>query len=365
MNRAILYQIKKWLVPIIVLAVAFVAINAITAFTTNFYVDKSKPYGMVNLFSVTSVFSIGNAITIFALSAAAAIVAMVYKFGMIRADFFQQLPFKPKNLRRYMFMAGLIAISAVLLIGSGLTIAMFAIKYNIDAKTVAGNINYVLKDFNFGYLSLGFLFFVGYGIANYCICACILDQNIGIFESIICILLMQAVLSLIVQMPYNAISIVAGKGYHPFGFGLVNAYLFGSYFDQLVFVKDAKVEISGQEIASVIGIFALAIGGFLWVFLRKDISAEKENTKGSPCVFPVVVVHLATFAIIAAASLISLKNPKYLMWPAILSLVTFTAMFFIQVIYNHGFKLKKMQWIPLVALLPVCFAYIMIFTYLP
>lgn len=358
MNKAIKYILRRFMVPAIVLTVVLIAVPAISIFPSSFKYNTEDPY---SLFTVTpSIISVASFIMVFAASAAAGIIAMEYKFGMQRADYYGQLPFKPKHLRRYFYIAGLIMTAVTLLVGLLLTALFVAIRYNIDKGSLSSG--WVMRPMNWQYIWLGLLFTFGYGIANYCISATILDQNIGIFESIINIILFQVVLSLLTQAPTLIIGALKESELYNLGFGVVNIALYGVKFDAAIF-NGLEVTANACEIISIVGSYVIAILAFLWAFFRKDVSAEKENTKGRPCVFPIVTLHLAAFAIAMISSLISLKNPNFLLWPLIIYGFVLAAYFFLHVIYNHGFKLKKMQWIPIPLVTILGFAFIIIFAF--
>lgn len=360
MNKAIKYILRRFMVPVIVLAVVLIAVPAISIFPSSFKYNPNPSNLFEALTSRPSIISIPLFIMVFAASAAAGIIAMEYKFGMQRADYYGQLPFKPKHLRRYFYIAGLIMTAVTLLLSLLLTGLFIAIRYGIDKSSLPTG--WELLNLNWQYVWLGLLFVFGYGIANYCISATILDQNIGIFESIINLLLFQVVLSLLTQAPALIIGVLDKSELYNLGFGVVNIAIYGAKFDASIFSGEG-FGTNACEIISIIGSYVIAIVAFLWAFFRKDVSAEKENTKGRPCVFPIVTLHLAAFALAMISSLISLKNPRLLAWPLIIYGFVLVAYFFLHVVYNHGFKLKKMQWIPIPLVTILGFAFIVIFAF--
>ena len=155
------------------------------------------------------------------------------------------------------------------------------------------------------------------------------------------------------------------EGINFVGFGVIDVIFYATRFDTLTFFEDIEVENTAYDIVSLCGIYGLALGSFLWSFFRKDVSAEKENTKGSPCVVPVVSLHAAVPLIVLASCLISFKNPKWIAFPLVLTMFTLVAYFFLNVLYNHGFKLKKMQWIPMIPVAVISFALVLILSYIP
>lgn len=360
-KKFIVWQLKRWIVPlaiflgVIVLMFGLSVISIVTTF------DGGAIYQIESGNSISTLSLLQTPIFVAILLAAIfPIVVFSYKFGMQRCDFYNQLPFRPKEFKRTIMILGLVAILAVIIVGYGLGASIFAIFYALSPATKTINyFGFVIEgatkiNLDWTAIFYGLLYLIVICAASYFISSCIVYNNIGVFESIICIVLFHIAASsavMVVQTRLVIHEII--ESYDAISFGIIPMIAYSSMFDSLL--TEGNIEV-GKEFYISCGIYiALAAGGFIWTWLEKDRSAEVDNTKGEPKAFPIIVLHAGMLfgtGLIAALILqLGLPVLGLVMWA--LCMVVY---FFLNVLYKHGFGLEMKQWLPMIPIVAATFA---------
>ena len=351
-KKFIVWQLKRWIVPLSIFLGVIVLMFALSVMTADIY--QSEVYYSLP----PSILQPAMFVAIL-LGAIFPIVVFSYKFGMQRCDFYNQLPFQPKEFRRTIMILGLISILLVIIVGYGLGASIFAIFYALSpaSKTMStymGEIVLTKINFDWAAMLYALLYIIEMCTASYSISACIVYNNIGVFESIICIALFHiAASSAVMAVQTRLVIHDVIDTFDAVSFGIIPMIAYTTLFDNL-FVE-GSIEVAKEFYISCGINIALAAGGFVWTWLEKDRSAEVDNTKGEPKVFPIIVLHagmLFGVALVAALTLqLGLPVLGLVLWA-----LCMVAYFFLNVLYKHGFGLEMKQWLPMIPIVAATFA---------
>lgn len=359
MSKFILWQLKRWLVPILVITGVF-ALSMVVA-----SLEEPLTYFSYGGYPVSNTGSFFLIAVIYA-----AIISIVfpmfvfnYKFGIRRADFYKQLPFEPQNLRRIIFSMGLILLVIAVSIAYLTGVGIFLIRYfTFDKNTLQEGM--YLYEFKFEFLGYFYILLLLTTFTTYSVTSLIVYHNVGVFESLIAVVLGQFFIGLfplvtmmqILQMierstgnPQDMIYIT---------FSLVSPIIAGWNLNSLF------QNLGGSFARNLywnVGTYLLfGVGSFIWLFLVKDRSADLENERGRPSVITLVAVHGGFLSIQMFFNYLS-YNMIY--GTLIIYIFTMTAYFFINVLFRHGFKLRMEQYIPMAAIAVISLVDVFITSY--
>lgn len=356
MGKFIVWQIKRWLVPALVIlgvmTMSLVIMGASEVLTYRVFHDPGSGLDFSYLDSPSTFFMAamlyGSLVSI-----VFPMFVFNYKFGIRRADFYKQLPFGANQLRRIIFIMGLviaiIGVSLAFITGVGIIIIRHSALQN---ATLESNEYYTTKlyDFNYRYLFITYLLLLLNVFATYSISCVFVYHNVSVFEAIIGVLLAQLMLGLLPLAISNQIIQVKGwvnnESYDPVyvTFSTMSPII-GAYNLNSLFY--GATEDFWKNLYWNIGVYLLlGMGAFIWMFLTKDRSADVENEKGNPSVITLIALHGGFLGMMLFAN--SLASFTIVLG-LIINIFVIATYFFINVLYGHGFKLKMQQWIPLAA----------------
>ncbi len=364
MSKFISWQLKRWLLPILIitstltLTVVFSAISEPVSYLSycleedNCFVSEtpSTLFFMLIIYSSLMAF-------IFPL------IMFNYKFGIRRADFYKQLPFKPKQLRRTIFLLGLTVTLVCVSIIFALCFGIYALRYFATDITKISS-TAVLIDIQWKYLGYFYLLLIGSTFSTFSLHSLFVFRNANIFEGIVAGVLAQVLLNL---LPFGILSqvaiiypVITGETFSiPSIFLGVAAPAAASFNLNQLFTSSAKA-IDKSIFWNVPSYLLFGLGSFLYLFMEKDRSSDIENERGRPSAVTLIALHggfLAVLLMFDCVEIISLYVPLIL-W-------TFTTAiyYFINVLFAAGFKFKLSQWLPFTLVAIIAFAEIFILNY--
>ena len=181
MGKFIAWQIKRWLVPaLVILGVMVMSLVIISATENLTYTTYHDPMSGLdyNYATSTSTFFMAAMLYGSLVSIVFPMFVFNYKFGIRRADFYKQLPFGANQLRRIIFVMGLV----IAIIGTSLafltSVGILLIRYlSFDKSSLGTTIDpysgmsttTALYDFNYRYLLIAYLLLVLNVFATYSI----------------------------------------------------------------------------------------------------------------------------------------------------------------------------------------------------
>ena len=341
-KKFIVWQIKRWIVPLAVFLGVIVVIFSTTAISSDVYQGSY-------LFNLSVLSPAVFAALI--ISSVFPLMAFSYKFGMQRCDFYNQLPFKPKEFKRTIMILGLICVLAIIIVGYATGVSLFALFYTLSPETkqvvyydMTETLHKMPLDWSAVFYCL--IYILVMSTASYFISSCIAYNNIGVFESIICLLLFHAAASSLV-LPIEE--------YEALAFGIFPMFGYGTLFDQILIGEDIKFLELGYGFFTNVSVYlAISGGAFAWTWLSKDRSAEVDNTKGEPKLFPIIVLHAAFLFSLALLSS-AMSSLGLTVFGLVLWSFSMVAYFFLNVLYKHGFGLDMKQWVPMIPVFIVTF----------
>ncbi len=351
-KKFIVWQLKRWIVPLAVFLGVMIVIFASSAIGSDVYQGSY----LFNL-SVLS----PAVFTSLIISSVFPIMAFSYKFGMQRCDFYNQLPFKPKEFKRIIMLMGLICVLSIIIVGYTVGVSLFAIFYAISpaTKTITYfDTTQVLEKINLNWAAVFYclIYIVIMSSASYFISACVTYNNIGVFESVICLLMFHAAAcSLVLPIQIRLMRYEVIEEYEALAFGIIPIVAYGTMFDQIFAGENIKFAELGYGFFTNCSIYlALSGGAFAWTWLSKDRSAEIDNTKGEPKLFPIVILHAAFLFALALLSAL-MATLGIIVLGLILWSFSMVAYFFLNVLYKHGFGLYMKQWVPMIPIFIITF----------
>ena len=353
-KKFIVWQLKRWIVPLSIFLGVITLMFVLAVMSADIYQGE----GYYTLLSGSSIL-LSPMMTAILISGIFPLVVFSYKFGMQRCDFYNQLPFKPKEFKRTIMLLGLICVLVVVIVGYALGISIFALYYAISpaTKTVTTYMGDLLLQkikYNWGAVFYSLLYLILICSATYFISSCIVYNNIGIFESIICIALFHiAASSVALAIQVRLVHYQVIESFESLAFGVFPMIVYGNLFDTMF--GGEKVELAKEFYINCGVYITLAAGGFAWTWLEKDRSAEIDNTKGEPKLFPIIVLHAGFLFGLALVDALVLELGAPLLG-LVLWALSMVAYFFLNVLYKHGFGLQMKQWIPMIPIMALTFA---------
>ena len=346
MAKFIVWQLKRWLIPALVIigviSMSLIILSSTQPVTYMVY-DGTPIYMPSQLFMSIMLFATIIA-TVFPM------FVFNYKFGIRRADFYKQLPFEENQLKRIILVMGLVLVLIGAVLAFSLGFGIYFLRYYLTDVSKLEENTYLLKiDWKYVFYFFGVLLLATF--STYSISALFVYHNVSIFEAIVSIVLahifLGAFLSGILAQVYASMTAYGGFEDNTkqiyLSFSLITPIIAAADFDELF--MSAKDHLSYNLYWNLPIYFALGIGSFLWIFFSKDRSADKENEKGHPSILTLIAEHGGFLSIILLFNYIS----YYLIYIAfIIMFFAFATYFFINVLYRHGFKLRMEQWIPMI-----------------
>lgn len=353
MGKFIVWQLKRWLVPALVIlgvmtmSMVIMAASESLTYEVNNMTGDPMHYGMANNMFIAAVIY-GSIISI-----VFPMFVFNYKFGIRRADFYKQLPFEKNELRRIILVMGLVIVMMGVLVSFSLGLGLYLIRYFTYDKSSLITTEYTtekLYSFDYKYLIFFILLLMFTVFATYSISSLFVYHNVTVFEAILAVILAQLFLGLfswsIVQQVNSLYFTYTGEEpqtiYLTFSF--VSPVIAASNMNDLfVGLGDGIWKNLYWNVGTY---FLLGIGAFVWLFLVKDRSADVENEKGKPAPITLVAVHGGFLSVMLFANMLA----GYTIYISlIINIFVIATYFFINVLYRHGFKLKLEQWIPIAA----------------
>ena len=353
MMKFVLWQIKRWLIPaLVMIGVMCLSMTisasqeAITETIYHGYADYTMPVANT-LFLVLIIYSsiISFVFPMFVFN---------YKFGIRRADFYKQLPFEPKQLKRIIITMGLIIILIGVSIAFMLSIGIYTIRYiTFDRSTLENTVEHTdqMIKLDWKILAYFYLFLLASSFTTYSITSLFVYYNTSIFEALVAAIAAQILLGLLtfsistqVVNVYNILN-DESEPLREFylSFSVLTPMIAGYQMNEMFVSSRDTFPIN--YLWNLTTYFGCGIGGFIWLFLVKDRSADKENEKGKPGIINLIAIHGAFLSLMLFFSSI-LSTQLFV--GLILYIFTIATYFFINVLYRHGFKLRMGQWIPMV-----------------
>lgn len=363
MSKFIVWQLKRWLVPILVITGVF-ALSMVVA-------SLQEPLTYITY----SGYPVNNVGSFFLIAISyAAIISVVfpmfvfnYKFGIRRADFYKQLPFEPQNLRRIIFSMGLVLLLIAVSLAYFTGIGIFLIRYftfNKENLSTVGDTITHLYEFKFEYLGYFYILLMLTTFTTYSVTSLIVYHNIGVFESLIAVVLGQLFIGLFpLTTTMQILQMVERTTGNPqemiyITFSLVSPIIAGWDLNTLFQNVDGSF---ARNLYWNVGTYLLfGVGSFIWLFLVKDRSADLENERGRPSIITLVAVH---GGFLSLQMFFNYLAYAMLYGALIIYLFTMTAYFFINVLFRHGFKLRMEQFIPMAVVAAISLADIFITSY--
>ncbi len=344
-KKYIWWELKRVIVPFTIVLGAFFFSSFITIVSANLYKGYAQPVSPMSLY-------IGLGI---AIGAVFPLFVMQYKFGLIRADFYRQLPFGPRRFKQQTLIAGLVFLLIGVSILYILQISTFTVKYFLtpDSYEVYGEIVYKM-DFNFIYLAYGYLCLILSVSATYFISALMVNYNSNVWESIVCIVLGQLFLLLVYYAPASVIRMFINENALRtdfLNFSFVSGIIAGNLLDKLAIY--GIVDNYLFQVISFVGYLLVGGGSAAWVLMSKDKSAELTNAAGNPNIVNTLVIHFGFGSILLIINMLSGLGTS--VFTIVLDILVMVAYFFFNVMFRHGFKLKMMQYIPYICVCSLTF----------
>ena len=356
MGKFILWQIKRWLVPALVIlgvmTMSMVILGASESLTYTLYND---PYGGTFSYNDgSSTFFMGAMLYSSLVSIVFPMFVFNYKFGIRRADFYKQLPFAENQLRRTILLSGLVialvGVSLAFLTGTGiLLIRHFA----FDKSTLISTPDYTqyLYTFKYRYLLVFYLLLMLNVFATYSISCLFVYHNVTVFEAIIGVLLAQLCLGLLPYAIASQVSTIKGWVTNDFveptyvTFSTISPVIGAVNINSLFYGMEEEI---WKNLYWNIGVYLISgLGSFIWMFMVKDRSADIENEKGNPSIITLIALHGGFLGVMLFANSLA-SYTIYL--GLIINIFVIASYFFINVLFGHGFKLRMQQWIPLLVI---------------
>lgn len=353
MGKFIFWQIKRWLVPALVIlgvmtmSMVIIAASEPLTYEINNMTGEPMYYGMTNnLFLSASLYAS-------LISIVFPMFVFNYKFGIRRADFYKQLPFEKNELRRIIFVMGLVIAMVGVLVSFLLGLGLYLIRYFVYDKSTLIVTEYAtekLYNFDYKYLLFFVILLMFTVFATYSISSLFVYHNVTVFEAIVAIILGQLFLGLLTfTIAQQAVALYIKNTDQEIDmvyltFSMISPVIASSNMNQLfVGFGDGIWKNLYWNVGTY---FLLGIGAFIWLMLVKDRSADIENEKGKPAPITLVAVHGGFLSVMLFANMLA----GYTIYISlIINIFVIATYFFINVLYRHGFKLRLEQWIPIVA----------------
>ena len=365
-KKYLLWQFKDWMIPFIIITVIGLAVSVTNFGLVEVYVDDSNRQIAGIIMSTIITFSL--------ISMVLPIFILKYRFGIRRADFYGQLPFKPKQFRRIVITYGLVLLIISISVSYFLSAGILAIRYFLSPSSKEMTYFFseetytvYLANLNFFHIFLtSYLVIIVASVISYFVSSFIVMMNGNVFESIVSIICYQVFASLFLLTLFSyiryaithhasnmsddlsyALTLINNFSLQS-GFGISYPLIFDSFIlEPLINNKEAADMFANENIGLLVGAILYLLNGAIMgtlCYLVKDPSGEILARRGRPNLFNVISLHLAAFTLYLAVGQIGIIPVGALSLFIVVSVIYF----FINVLYRKGFKLLPQQYIPMI-----------------
>lgn len=353
MMKFITWQIKRWLIPALVMIGVMCLSMAISAgqeaIIKTVYHNEYHDYVLDTGNSLFMVLILYSSIISFVFP----MFVFNYKFGIRRADFYKQLPFEPKHLRRIILTMGLIIILIGVTLAFMLSIGIYALRYiTYDRSALQNTVDYteMMMNLDWKVLIYFYLLLIASSFATYSLTSLFVYHNTSVFEALIAAIAVQLLLGLlsfsILEQVSTIVSRMTNGAESPklitLSFSVITPVIAGYQMNEM-FVS-SRSSFPQNFLWNLTLYLGCGVGSFIWLFLIKDRSADKENEKGRPSIITLIAIHGGFLSLL----LFFARLMAFQLFVGLLVYIfTIATYFFINVLYRHGFKLRLEQWIPM------------------
>ena len=357
-SKFVKWQLKAWLVPLIILGVYGLLAIVLPRLSENYIVTGDVPEylarnsissaigGFANMALSTGVF----------LSLILTIISSDYKWKRTRYDAYAQLPLCKNGIKRHRMILSLALVGAMFTLHYWLGTGTFALRW-LSLKQAASSSGGIVGEFDFMPILLSYLLgLVGLSavhLTNFAIAS----MSHSLWSALMMLLLGNLVITL-------GPTLVLGYFFPFFGRSSIDMFAYGSvtgvdvvYRLSDIFSKKAafiEPKLSNEVLISLVvgGVvtLGLGVGSFFYVFFRKEMSGEYCGGKSfdtfGKTLFPhafALVVAFAIGQIGAAAGKVILASGVAV---AIIEMVFILLGYFVLLfVYFLTLKIGKWQWI--------------------